>query len=350
MNLLTDVAIEWFIIFVAVFLVSCLILASIFDVRQEIFSKSAALNPPTRRRKRLHITILLYIDNVDSLETALQTIKKNHYKPYDIVVVDNDSSRTVRARTRKILIDYQTLPLYYYANRRQVTFDHAMRQGFKRSQRGDIVLLIASSHHIAPGSLEHLAQLFLANSDVTKSTMPILYPATLTIESTIRQLLVSGHQIIRKAQIFIAPKSSNQLEPATAVRREVLIAPTSKSHNYYDEMPLIYSVRTPLYGPQLYGIKTFGIIVIEIIFLSIVLKTMELAVGSAVNQPFLLLWAIVSIWVFISIILFKPQSFAKKIPTLLLTLASFYVITAAIVVHVVYKILFALKQSAKFRI
>lgn len=119
-----------------------LILATIFDTR----------HPQTRTVKRPRrwpqMTVLFYIDNdMDGLEDSLADLRRSRYPNLDIVLVDGSLSSAVKSQLREIT-KRTKLSIKTYSIRSPKNCHQALYQGYRRSEKGEIVLVIGTSTRI----------------------------------------------------------------------------------------------------------------------------------------------------------------------------------------------------------
>lgn len=130
--------------------------ASIYDFnllarRRSLKSAVAKLRKP----RQPHVTVLVYTrNNASTLAACLRSVERSYYHHYDVVVVDNKSTDDTRQVVEHYRQRHAASKLYYYRKRKENDQVTALHQGYKKSQHGDMVLVLAASATIAPTLLK----------------------------------------------------------------------------------------------------------------------------------------------------------------------------------------------------
>jgi glycosyltransferase involved in cell wall biosynthesis len=140
-----------------------LLMANIYDVKQAAQRKSIRKMQPKFRRVRMPtITILVYAQNgAATIENCLESIRRNRYPNYDIVVVSDLSTDDTRGAVRLYVQKHPHLPIRLYSKRSQGTKPEAFTQGYRRSQKGNFVLVIDATNAIPKSLLKDSATRFV---------------------------------------------------------------------------------------------------------------------------------------------------------------------------------------------
>jgi glycosyltransferase involved in cell wall biosynthesis len=148
------------IVLVGAFVV--ILVASIYDVWQTMQRKSIRKSQSKfRRDRKLTISIIVQAhNNFETVEGCLDSIRKNRYLHYDIVVVDNGSTDGTRAVVRLYMQKYPLLPLKLYAKRHYRGRIESIDKGYDRSLKGDLVIDIDASNTITRSFLKDCATRF----------------------------------------------------------------------------------------------------------------------------------------------------------------------------------------------
>jgi glycosyltransferase involved in cell wall biosynthesis len=140
-----------------------IIIGSFYDIWMTRQQKAIEIQTKQLRRARPHVTILVYAQNNASvIATCLTSIFKNRYRQYDIVVVNNKSTDTTKLEINRFQRTHPSAPLYVYNKRKEDTIHTALRQGYKKSQRGDIILTLKSNGVISKTFLKESVAHFMA--------------------------------------------------------------------------------------------------------------------------------------------------------------------------------------------
>lgn len=116
----------------------CVVLASIYDLRRTLWRSTQAV----RSRPRSHVTVLVAMRrSSDDINACVKSIRRLHYRRYDIVVfADSRVSREAKSAARA------TKPYARsYIARKPVGREALVRNAYRRSQRGEMVLVLDAS-------------------------------------------------------------------------------------------------------------------------------------------------------------------------------------------------------------
>lgn len=96
-----------------------------------------------RGKKQPSVTVLVYARNQQAhIEQMLRILKNNRYRACDIVVVDDASSDQTAAIVKRFCEVYPKAAIRLFRRRRQTSVSEALRAGYKKSQKGSIVLVM----------------------------------------------------------------------------------------------------------------------------------------------------------------------------------------------------------------
>ena len=141
------------------------VLASVYDLRVIARRKYfRAIVARLRKPRQPHITVLVSAKNsATTIEACLGSISLSTYKNYDIVVVDNVSGDTTKQVMARYQQKYFKLPLYFYAKRKTSNQLSVLQQGYKKSQKGDYILVLDAASTITPTLLKECIARFVAD-------------------------------------------------------------------------------------------------------------------------------------------------------------------------------------------
>jgi glycosyltransferase involved in cell wall biosynthesis len=139
-----------------------IIAASVYDIRQALHRKSMIKSQSKfRQSKKPTISIIVQAyNNVETVKGCLESIRKNRYSHYDIVVVDNNSTDETRREVRLYMQKHPLLPLRLYSKRYKRSRFESISEGYKRSSKGDLVLDIDATSVIPKSFLLDCASRF----------------------------------------------------------------------------------------------------------------------------------------------------------------------------------------------
>lgn len=155
----------------AVFMVAGFILvitAGIFDTRQAMRSKSLRkARSRMRGEQRPIITVLVYAkNNEETIIKCLNSIHGNHYGRYDVVVVNDASSDGTKRRVRNFIHQNLSKPFRLYSRRKRSSKTKALYEGYRRSKKGDLIMVIDGSTAMPDGFMKDSAVRFIFDIDI----------------------------------------------------------------------------------------------------------------------------------------------------------------------------------------
>lgn len=110
------------------------------------------------------VTVLVYArDNAATLVTCLASIEQSYYHHYDIVVVDNKSSDMTRQAVMRYRQRHPQSSCYFFYKRKYQSRVQALRQGYAKSAKGELVLVVSASAVITPTVLKASVARFVSN-------------------------------------------------------------------------------------------------------------------------------------------------------------------------------------------
>ncbi|MFZ2125721.1 MAG: hypothetical protein WA087_02530 [Candidatus Saccharimonadales bacterium] len=185
--------------FVAAFMV--MMIANIYDIRQKIRGiKMKKLHPSFRGRRLPTITVLVYAKESDnSVIDCLDGIRKNRYSRLDVVVVSASSvkmKRLLKAYKQK----YPLMPVRICLTKNNCSRIDALSQSYKRSQKGDYVLVVDSTSVIPVALLRHsvtkfldkkLGALHFNTQNETMSSITLIYDRFLQLSKSLADKYMS---------------------------------------------------------------------------------------------------------------------------------------------------------------
>jgi glycosyltransferase involved in cell wall biosynthesis len=142
--------------------------ANIYDIKQAVRRKS--LRKTWQKflwSKKPSISIIVYAkDSAGTIESCLDGIRKSRYPHFDIVVADNSSDDDTRVTVRSYIQKYPKLPIRLYSKRQRGDRAQVIYQSYRRSQKGDLVLVIDASNSISDLFLRDSAARFVYDDEL----------------------------------------------------------------------------------------------------------------------------------------------------------------------------------------
>jgi glycosyltransferase involved in cell wall biosynthesis len=305
----------------------CVLLgAIIYDVKYSLLSSKIKKQGEEFLSSQPHVTILVYLTNSAALDVAkcLRSIVENSYKAYDIVIVENGSANKAdRSQIKTLLRDsFTKSPIYYYASRRKRSMTSAYKEAYKRSERGELALLITANDTLSPRVITKLINLHSLRPDIPCFLLPEI-SAGLTVESAYADIARASRGMKYKIRALIHTDIKSTLAPGMMLRkyelqkRKVLHV----QYMYVSDAPIVKS--SYVKGMQFVPVTRIDVMATVVVLL-IVAACLWLAIISDVDQPFIIAWAIASIWSVLAIIQADTISLKKRIHLLSISILSLY--------------------------
>ena len=148
-----QLVIEIILLCAAVLGVVCVLLAAIYDA-QRVYSEASLRSAMRRMTKLRQPQVSIVITNVGSAEqllACLRNIKKSHYKRYDIVAVMKNAG----THERQLLKEKSRIKAFrIYTPRREVDDNVVLVNAYRRTQHGEIVMVLSAQDMIEPTTIK----------------------------------------------------------------------------------------------------------------------------------------------------------------------------------------------------
>lgn len=267
-----------------------LILATVFDI----------LHPQIHRAKRPRrwpqLTVLFDISNrVDGLEDSLLDIRRSRYPNMDIVLVDSSLSPAVKAQIREIT-KRTKLPVKTFSIRKPRNHHQILYQGYQRSKRGEVVLVIKPGAKVNGVNLRRMS-IELAKLDGQKALRLMSRSTSELRLLTITDKLLEASALVAKKALSLADRSVNGLSVDHAYPRQLIHpiqkpipAQLSPSVTVEFEKPVTQFVEKLVVSLVIFAVILMGAIAIISALLQI--STAPLLLSSGL----LVFWIIAVVW------------------------------------------------------
>lgn len=143
-----------------------LIVAELFDILQiKRLKPINKVRAKLRDDKRPRITVIVYAKNNErTILKCLKSIRGNHYGRYDVVVVDDMSRDKTRSKVRAFIRRNPDKPFRLYSKHKRSTKAKALKGGYFRSKKGDLVMIIDGAAAMPEGFMKDSAARFVFES------------------------------------------------------------------------------------------------------------------------------------------------------------------------------------------
>lgn len=125
-----------------------ILMAGVYDLQRvaRLPGHKAATQKLAKKTAQPAVTVLVYVRNdAETIVGCLESLTRSRYRNYDIVVVDNLSEDYSRKTIRRYIKEHPELPIYLYAKRKRDAKTQALRQAYRKSRQGELVLTLAAS-------------------------------------------------------------------------------------------------------------------------------------------------------------------------------------------------------------
>lgn len=195
--------------------------ASIYDIRLTMQRKS--LQKTRAKLRGIHrptISVLVYARNSsNSIKNCLSAIKRNRYSRCDVVVIDDLSTDDTRRIIRSFNEKYPLFSLRLYSSRIHRDRRDTYLQGYRRSQKGDLVLIIDASSIIPSKLLKDSAARFVSDEKLRALHFNIYNTSLHSITLLYYRFRQLSGSLFSKFYSLISKYKMKTLESGTMYRR-----------------------------------------------------------------------------------------------------------------------------------
>lgn len=298
------------------------LLAGVYDLRA-IASRRylQAIVTKLRQPCQPHVTVLVYAQNdATTVEACLRSVARSRYRNYDIVVVDNvssDMTKQVMARYRQ---KYPQPTMYFYGKRKVSDRLNALRQGYRKSQRGDMILVLDASATISPTLLKECVARFMADSNLKSLRLNEHSQAIQGVTLLSVHFLQLSQNIYAKAVSLLTRGYIDTGKSSVMYRSSVF----KKGHGaikvpYYYDGNLVVSITPVLSGPSLLmpSYRHKSVLLFASLLLTLVpfLLTYFFYVAATLQSSSLLMlsWLVLAIWLAVTVWSDEASKIVEKI-------------------------------------
>lgn len=169
------------------------------------------------------VTVLLYADadKADELSASLRSIWRSRYHQYDVVVVVHGS----RQLLRQLQTQCQTASrgkIRWCVQPRSHSRLAALRHGYRRSQRGELALVLVPGDVLPPQLLKAAVAQFVADETVSALRLRRRVTPALSLESITIDYLEASRNIVYKARSVTRQSRVMLGEPAAMYQAALL--------------------------------------------------------------------------------------------------------------------------------
>lgn len=177
------------------------------------------------RQSRLpHITVLVYVqENQASITTCLESIGQSQYPHFDIVVVDNASASSARQATKTYQKQHPHASVYFYGKRKATDRLTAVRYGYAKSQRGEVVFGVDGTSTVKPLTLRESGAMFTVRPSLQALRLHTHIQSDPSIASLLQQAADISQLLYRKCQSLFWETKIGVGEAGVLYRRDAFL-------------------------------------------------------------------------------------------------------------------------------
>ncbi len=292
-----------FLILLAAFVV--LVSSNIYDIRQKINEKTIQkIIRKLRGSRQPSVTVIVYSDNnVATIEECLDSIRKSRYKNFDVVVADNSSSDNTRKKVRQFKEKYPIFHFRFYPKRVRNNMTATLSQGYNRSQKGDLVLVIDASTMVDANLIKSSVSRFEKDSKLNTLRFDAAIQSPNSVTMIYYSFLKLSKSLFNKYLSITSQYRVDRLVVGAMYRRCSLMHPSGKG--YYDSSLRIQksSIDDSTAIRHIIGNNDCQIInkiVLSVVFL--MLQSYSIYVAATLQSKTLLIigWSVVVVWAMIA--------------------------------------------------
>ncbi len=248
-----------------------------------------------RRPRQPHVTVLVYAQNdAASVEACLKSIIHSRYYEYDIVVIDNVSSDNTKKVVRDFKAKHQNLPIYLYAKLKSNNCLLSLRQGYAKSKRGEIILVLSADSIVSPILIKESVAYLAMNPKVKVLSMAERMAGFDSIDMLAWSLLQLTRNIYAKStsQLAIGRIKIGTLN--AVYKREVFIVGNYKSKAAYAYVGDLLRLKET-------QATSWADYVLSIITVAAVTYFMYIAATMQSSELLIMSWLIYVVWLLLTI-------------------------------------------------
>ncbi len=322
------------------------ILASLYDLRtiarRRYFRSIVATSP---KRNRPQVTVLVYAkDSSVTIEACLVSISRNNYKKYDIVVVDNVSADATKQAMTAYVKRRPTKPLYYYRKRKESGRLQALQSGYRKSRRGDIVLVLDADGTIPPGLIGEAAARFVADDTLLALRLnENLKDVRSSILLSLRFLHLSRNIYAKSTSLLsigqINVDTQNVMYGGSVFMKHRYSKDLNKVPYRYDGELVVTTERLPRLGTVFGSVRIKGWLIAVLPVLFLITYFLYTAVTLQSNTLLVLSWSMLAIWLFAAVVSDEGSGVTEKISSLFYIPAVFFLFYVQLIFYSIVMII-----------
>jgi cellulose synthase/poly-beta-1,6-N-acetylglucosamine synthase-like glycosyltransferase len=208
-----------------------IIAASFHDVWMTRRAKAIQLQTRHLKRNRPHVTIIIYAKNSALfVSDCLLSILKNRYRQYDIIVINNHSSDQTKVVLAQFKRGHEAARLTIYNKRKDSDEHTSLRQAYRKSKQGEIVLVIRPEATLSKTFIKDAVAHFQAFGS-SKYDTTLLFNERLAssqgLIATLRYFQQSSRQFLRKSTAVLPTKRQVSTKSSFTVSQNAIYTRTA---------------------------------------------------------------------------------------------------------------------------
>lgn len=318
----------WFEVIIFLILITgtiCVVLATWYDLRQARLRRRWS----PRLSRRVQVSVIIDARSSEGLADCIRSVRRLRYRQCDIVVTTPNNIH----KEQKRAIRNAALGSRVYIARKQVSKEARICNAYRRSQHGDLVLLLDASQTVVALSLAPSIRTLQESGRAGVVLSPALQqPVSMYELATFLGNLT--WRFMMKAASAAGVYRSSALFSGRLVRREVV----TKLGRYRYAFDSITTLRGTRVSEWLF-LRIVGYIAVAIAC-AVMVYAGALAAQLQTVEPLWLVWVIATSWIVVVVWLDDSIRFWQRVECTLYLPVSYFVIMSTVITSTTRKLLY----------
>lgn len=216
------------------------VLAAVYDLQSIARRRriKAAVRRLQRRSAQPSITVLVYASNdAGTITACLESLSRITYQRYDVIIVDNVSSDGTQRAVRRFMREHSGPAMRFYAKRKRGSLDEVIRQAYRKSRKGELIVALGASSRPPRSLLEEVAARFLVQPDLRAMSVNERVTMPLTITSLVFEVArAAGHGMAKGLSLLKVRQAQVGLH--SAYRSDLVMSGEKVKARFESSLPL----------------------------------------------------------------------------------------------------------------
>jgi glycosyltransferase involved in cell wall biosynthesis len=285
---------EIFILGGAGLLFTGIVTAGVYDVRAA--SRRPRINAAVRRLRKPTqpwVTVIIFTqEDAGMIAGCLESLKRCRYTNFDIVIVDNASQDGTQQAIRNHLRRHPLRPSRFYAKKKRVSLPEALRQAYRKSRKGELVVTLGAASRPPQSFLKSAVARFVAEPELDGITINEYMDSPLAVNDLASEVARAVWHIIMKGKGLIGV-NYGQTALNGIYRKTVVTSERKISLRFEADMllPVVKRERQPITSTQARAI------VVALAFIASIIMSYSMVAAALLETyiPLLVGWLFVTV-------------------------------------------------------